>query len=478
MNKINFEISSEQSEKIRNMLSNEGLSQSEIDKILLGDYSEISNTSELENVFGKEGNFIRVLEMLRDGYTHEDIQLKYPKQFEQFQSKLDEMNLSIGEAKAINQYTEGSDMINSYKRGLATKQEIKDGFIEKLTESLVNYGLKEENIPQIEKYISNFDYEQPLYKIFEKARADLNKANYPSSMEASICTGIRDFSKLHNIDSTIEQLDSAMQKSKIPESTKVYRAISSKDGIFRSENAYSSTSPLQAASFDKYKDMDVLMELYVPKGTRGLDISSFSDYGDVEQEVLLGSNDMYFTNIQRNVIGEDGKSKTIIKGLVLSKDRECYKGIDKEIEKPQKQQEEPILDNSSYEQTIQQSNLPVRQGRFSRFFNRVRARFQKGYRQNDQTEIDTQSQDNYKITQKSKPKEKKSWELEPEEKARIQKSTAEIARQYREQQENTIQQNPTLSMEQNQQINSQMPNQGQVPIQPQQPMMDIGGMEL
>ena len=33
-------------------------------------------------------------------------------------------------------------------------------------------------------------------------------------------------------------------------------------------------------------------------------------------------------------------------------------------------------------------------------------------------------------------------------------------------------------MEQDQQINSQMYNQGQVPIQPQQSMMDMGGMEL
>ena len=64
-------------------------------------------------------------------------------------------------------------------------------------------------------------------------------------------------------------------------------------------------------------------------------------------------------------------------------------------------------------------------------------------------------------------KEKKSWELEPDEKARIQRESVEIAKKYREQQK----QQPQKNQEQG---DTQI-IQGQVP---QQPAMDMGDMEL
>ena len=86
--------------------------------------------------------------------------------------------------------------------------------------------------------------------------------------------------------------------------------------------------------------------------------------------------------------------------------------------------------------------------------------------------------------------EKKSWELEPEEKTRIQKETAKIAQKHREQQEQQKQvQNQELQQGQGnkqggayQQENTEQLNQGKaqvpVPVQPQQHNMDMGGMEL
>ena len=62
--------------------------------------------------------------------------------------------------------------------------------------------------------------------------------------------------------------------------------------------------------------------------------------------------------------------------------------------------------------------------------------------------------------QQSSKEEKKTWELEPEEKLNIQKQTAEIAKNHKEQ----MQQTDNQSM---QQISTQ-----------QQPQMDMGGMEM
>ena len=114
--------------------------------------------------------------------------------------------------------------------------------------------------------------------------------------------------------------------------------------------------------------------------------------------------------------------------------------------------------------SINSANLPARQNIFSKMFSNVRAKFAK---------LKVQSQDMDSSYEKSKAsssqsEEKKSWELEPEEKARIQKETAEIAKRQREQEEKQSQQNM-----QNQSDTQMI--QGQVT---QQPMMDMGGMEL
>ena len=74
-----------------------------------------------------------------------------------------------------------------------------------------------------------------------------------------------------------------------------------------------------------------------------------------------------------------------------------------------------------------------------------------------------------------KQNEKKSWELEPDEKARIQKETAQIAQEHREQEE----QQKQVPIQQEEYQNAQniaQPVQQQIP--PQQPPIDMGSMGL
>lgn len=470
-------------DEITGILKEQGLSEKEINEILNGNYSEFQQTSDLETVFGKDGKFDNIADMLRDDYSMEEIQTKYPREFSDFQAKLDEMNITFEEARAINQYTEGSTMINSLKRGDSTKAEIHQGIMDRLSKSLEEQGFKQENIGQIQKFVERFDYEQPLHENYEKSNSLLQQANYPSKYRVPINSAIRNLHCLNKSDETIAGLDSAMQKARLPESVKLYRALKSEKGIFQEDNGYSSTSPIQTRSFDKYEGYDVLMELYAPKGTHGLNITSISDYGETEQEVLLGANDIFFTDVQQGVIGEDGKSKTVMKGLLLSKDRECYKGIDQ----PKGQNQDYQFDNkdNSNNTNIEQSNLPVKQSRFSKFFSQVRsklARQKNGYEQGKKT-YGKQDTEQYQQTFEGNKKtnqsqEKKSWKLEPEEKARIQKETVEIAKRHREQ-ETQKQQESSQNIQQAQN-NMQQSQQGQVYPQtpPAQPMMDMGGMEL
>ena len=121
---------------------------------------------------------------------------------------------------------------------------------------------------------------------------------------------------------------------------KLYRAIKTNAeinpeyyiGKIMNNKGYTSTSPLYDSSFAKYDDYDTVMEIYAPKGTQGLYITQLSDYENTEQEVLLNPNDIYVVDAQKGVIDQNGRTKTVLKGLLLSKERECYKGIDKQQE--------------------------------------------------------------------------------------------------------------------------------------------------
>ena len=169
-------------------------------------------------------------------------------------------------------------------------------------------------------------------------------------------------------------------------------------------------------------------------------MAPFSDYDSVEQEVLLNPNDVYFTEAQTDVIDKNGKSKTMLKGMVLSKDKECYRETTRETEQR--------LDNNE-----NSSNLPTKQNRFSKWFSQVRGRFA--------SQRSGQANNTKAINENQSPK--KSWELEPDEKSRIQRETAEIAKKHNEMQQT-----------QSEQQIPQQENVNQTAQLPQQAPTDIG----
>lgn len=122
------------------------------------------------------------------------------------------------------------------------------------------------------------------------------------------------------------------------------------------------------------------------------------------------------------------------------------------------------------------TNLPVKQSRFSRFYNQVRARFlQRSANKKEKNSLSPNRTDATKaseqqVSKKTQAQDKKSWELEPAEKEKIQKEQVEIANRHREQLEQPNNQQQIMQEQGNEQV-----AQGQIPVQPP---MDFGGMEL
>lgn len=382
--------------------------------VLNSDFTTFENDSELDSVFGNTRNFANILQTLLDGYTMDELENQgiRRKDIEDFEAMLKESNLTVENAKAINQYSNGSNMILAVKRDSSSREKIKQGIFKDLSVKLKERGISEETIKEITEKIDGLDYQNPTYENYKAIREVLG-GDIPKTCISSINKSVKDMNSYYHIDETIEQLDDGLSKAQLPCSMKLYRAVKVKEGIDPSDwvgqgkenKGYTSTSPLYDASFAKYDEYETVMELYVPKGTRGIYVVPFSDYDNVEQEVLLNPNDVYFTEIQKNVTDKNGKDKTILKAIALSKEKECYKEIAQETEL----------------KTENNSNLPKKQNRFQKWFSQLRGIFVgKNMEQTNNSNL---------INDKKLQKE--SWELDSYEKERIQKESEKIAKEYK-----------------------------------------------
>ena len=323
-----IKMSDEQVQQISSMLQKQGLTPAEINEILNGEYTTFQTDTDLVNMFSFDGNHQNVLRGLADGYSIEELQQHgvSQKDIEEFMQTLEKCNLTVENAKAINQYSNESNIILSMKRGTADKSEIQNGIRTDMMSKLQTRGLSQEQISSLENYISGLDFSKPVHENYEMISQYMQEINIPRNCYPSICTAVKGMDSLAHIDSTLSSLDDGLSKARLPQSMKLYRAIRTngeinpEDYIGKSMNnkGYTSTSPLYESSFAKYDDYDTVMEIYAPKGTQGSYITQLSDYDSAEQEVLLNPNDIYVVDAREKCYGskrenEDSFERFIVK---------------------------------------------------------------------------------------------------------------------------------------------------------------------
>ena len=144
----NLNMTIQEYQRLSETLKTQGLSESQIYNILNGKFSTFEQSEELSKVFGNNGNFQAILQCLSDGYTIDELESKGIKSqdVEKFKTMLNACNLTVENAKAINQYSNGSNMILSIKRGSTSRDEIKQGIIDDLTLKLQERGINEKVI--------------------------------------------------------------------------------------------------------------------------------------------------------------------------------------------------------------------------------------------------------------------------------------------------------------------------------------------
>lgn len=292
-------MSADQRQQLTTMLQSQGISQAEIDQIINGDYESYDTGTDLENAYGGLKKHGDVLEKLSDGYTMEELQEQgiSADKIQQFKEMLNTKNLTVDNAKAIYQYSIGSNMILGIKRG-TSKEAIKEQIIADLEESLIGRGIAETDIKKLKQFVQGADYQSPLHSNYDIVNEYMDQIGLQHNARVSVRTAMQSLDRCSHIDKTVASLEDGLGSTHLSKSMKLYRAVKSsylEKGLGEGEDLSSlvgksisnkgqtSTSPLYDSSFASLDDYDTVFEIYAPKGSRGSYIAELSAYDKTEQ---------------------------------------------------------------------------------------------------------------------------------------------------------------------------------------------------
>ena len=153
-----IEMLNNQEQQIVSMLQKQGLTPSEINEILNGEYESYDSKEDLEKSFGELRKHEDVLEKLSDGYTMDELQEEdiSKQKIDDFNKMLAEKNITVDNAKAIYQYSVGSNMILGVKRG-ESKEKVQEQIMSDLEKSLKERGIDQDSIDKMKQFVKDSD---------------------------------------------------------------------------------------------------------------------------------------------------------------------------------------------------------------------------------------------------------------------------------------------------------------------------------
>lgn len=335
-----IELGNREKSGFKSLLEGEGLTTAQINAFVNSSYIEMNSEADLGAVFGS-GTNENILHSLSEGYTLEDLQEAGvgKREIDKFLESLKNTGYSVQEAVALNMYTDGSDMYLGLKRGVDPNT-ISKNIKQNLVDQLEKRGLDQSAIQKMEEAVHQVDVNKPLYVQYDQINKVMENEGILKSARISVRGALHDYDKLRNANSTMDTISSALSKSTLKDSMKLYRGMKGSElkritgvsdlkqlagSVFHNHNE-TSTSPLYDSSFAKYDSHDVVFEIFAPAGTKGAYITQFSNYGTEEAEIILNPNDFFVSEVN-DVVDKNGKKKTVLKTIAISKDRSAYNDL-------------------------------------------------------------------------------------------------------------------------------------------------------
>lgn len=326
----------EKDKKILNsILKKENFNSSQIEAFLNGKYETFGNAFTA---------YKQIIDYYRAGYTTEEIKLYNPVLLAEFEKCIKSKNLDLDEIIEMNRWSTDHEEI------LLTKRE--SSYIAEHTHKteLITY-LKKCGVSQND-IIKIVDFAKSLLKentdnMFAAVNEFLRENNLPITFSLPIKQFIN---RQKTLGDTVKSLEKSL-KNQLAYNSVFYRVVDKKFmqkylkdiggkinliGSKIEDTGFTSTSYKLDCTYREFAEDDIVIKIFAPKGSQGIDISAFSKF-PTEFEFLFNSNDLYIFDFGANSEAKGNNKKTVLYAMLLSKDRECYKEV---IYKKSKQKEE------------------------------------------------------------------------------------------------------------------------------------------
>lgn len=222
------------------------------------------------------------------------------------QETLDNHNVELAEAVALTLWSHDSTPIVQYARDKKTSYYVQQE-LESLQQRLVKKGMPNNKASEVCSELRFCDCSRPLMEVYAEQAAP-----YDKDFRLPICATILNLHIAANAPTILNLLNSALAKHILDSDLTVYRAVKHEPVTSLVEAFWpTSTSKTEDASFAKYEQYPTVYKMHVPAGTPCMDISDFSLYDNVEQEMLLGAHQMIPTHAYNR------NGKTYIEGYVV-----------------------------------------------------------------------------------------------------------------------------------------------------------------
>lgn len=338
--------SDEERERIESFLRKEHFSSKQINNFL-GDYTQQDSPFFFEYLNEESTTNISAIKLILK--SEKENKSPISREVEDFEGFLKSKKLTMNEGLSIYRYTfYGEEILKLKRSGKSAKDEIKL-MGKQLKKSFIKFGKKDilKNYKIINSLIEFAKILNPFEEftaVQQKTEKFLKGFHFESALYYECINFVYDVMNTIRLQNNITDLDKSL-KNQIPYNMVVYRAINpsyldlSKSIIKNPEtllgqkinqNGYTSTSLRYENSFAKYSQYPLVLKIFVPKGTQGLDISRLSSMPN-EEEVLLNSCDLFIFNVSSFVDDKNSKyeGKIYANAVAISKDRKCYKDIGK-----------------------------------------------------------------------------------------------------------------------------------------------------
>lgn len=252
-------------------------------------------------LFFPKQNFSSILEDMWQGYTLEETkQMISNYEMKGFSKYLLEHNMTTDEALTIYQYSVNSNMMLGLARKTATKESIKENFFKEMKDGL-KLTIKENRIDsvyeKIKGFVENLDFSKPIHMLKKEAR---DFAKNEGIIHNPISNTIENIAHLRSAETTMKDLDKILDKYTLQKDMVLYRAVNSSYLPKKPEEMVGETIVNESATSTTYdkgggfidnKEMDLVYQIKVPAGTKGLNIEQLSGYKR-EKEVLLAGHQL------------------------------------------------------------------------------------------------------------------------------------------------------------------------------------------